>query len=369
MMLAFVIANAGGGRKSFHNFDDIISVKNLLISWQEFLRGKKKRKDVILFSMNLMDNIYFLHNDLKTKTYEHSDYYAFNISDPKPRNIHKATVRDRLLHHAIYRILYPYFDKKFIYDSYSCRVEKGTHKAIYRFESFIRKVSKNNTKTCWVLKCDIKKFFANIDHKILKEILSKTVFDKDTLWLLEQVIDSFYTNAHINHGVYVQSNTIYAMAEMKKYQYSNSTVAENEYRGLPLGNLTSQLLVNIYMNKFDQYVKHKLKVKYYIRYADNFVILSEDKEYLENILKQMKEFLENKLKLNMHPDKVFIKTIASGVDFLGWIHFPKHRVLRTATKRRIFRNIIKNQKPNTVQSYLGMLSHGKTYKLRKILKD
>ncbi|MFA6571983.1 MAG: reverse transcriptase/maturase family protein [Bacteroidota bacterium] len=316
-----------------------------------------------------MSNVISLHTDLINKTYKHSNYEAFKINDPKPRDIHKARVRDRLLHHAIYRILYSYLDKKFIYDSYSCRVGKGTHKAIYRFESFIRKVSKNNTKTCWVLKCDIKKFFANIDHKILKEILSKTVFDKDTLWLLEQVIDSFYTNAHIHHGVYVQSNTIYAIAKMKKYQYSNSAIAENEYRGLPLGNLTSQLLVNIYMNEFDQYVKHKLKVEYYIRYADDFVILSESKEYLENILEQMKEFLENKLKLNMHPDKVFIKTIVSGVDFLGWVHFPKHRVLRTATKRRMFRNIRENQKLNTVQSYLGMLSHGNTYKLREILKD
>jgi retron-type reverse transcriptase len=163
----------------------------LLISWREFLNGKRKRKDVVLFSMNLIDNIYLLHNDLKNKTYKHSNYEAFKINDPKPRDIHKAKVRDRLLHHAIYRILYPYFDSKFIYDSYSCRVGKGTHKAIYRFESFIRKVSKNNTKTCWVLKCDIKKFFANIDHNILKLILQKHIQDENILWLLVQIIDSF----------------------------------------------------------------------------------------------------------------------------------------------------------------------------------
>lgn len=338
----------------FHNYDNIISVENLLISWREFLNGKRKRKDVILFSMNLMDNIYSLHNDLKNKTYKHSDYEAFKINDPKPRDIHKAMVRDRLLHHAIYRIQYPYFDKKFIYDSYSCRIGKGTHKAIYRFESFIRKVSKNNTKTCWVLKCDIKKFFANIDHNALKEILSKTVFDTDTLWLLEQVIDSFHTNTHISHGV--------------NMQYSNSAIARYEYRGLPLGNLTSQLLVNIYMNEFDQFVKHKLKVKYYIRYADDFVAISQDKKYLEDILEQMKEFLENNLKLNMHPDKVFIKTIYSGVDFLGWVHFPKHRVLRTSTKKRMFKNINENLKPETLTSYFGMLSHGNTYKLKRLLK-
>ncbi|KKP64109.1 MAG: hypothetical protein UR62_C0020G0011 [Candidatus Nomurabacteria bacterium GW2011_GWF2_35_12] len=144
-------------------------MENLLLAWKEFLKGKRNRKDILDFERDLMANVIELHIDLVSKTYKHSNYYAFNISDPKPRNIHKATVRDRLLHHAIYRILYPYFDKKFIYDSYSCRIDKGTHKAIYRFENFIRKVSKNNTKTCWVLKCDIRKFFASIDHKILKK--------------------------------------------------------------------------------------------------------------------------------------------------------------------------------------------------------
>ena len=168
-------------------------MENLLISWQEFLRGKKKRNDVILFQSKLMNNIFDLHNDLKNKTYKHGQYEAFKINDPKPRDIHKASVRDRLLHHAIYRILYPYFNKKFIYDSYSCRLGKGTHRAIYRFEKFQRIVSQNNTKTCSILKCDIRKFFANIDHDFLKEILQKHIQDENILWLLSQVIDSFHT--------------------------------------------------------------------------------------------------------------------------------------------------------------------------------
>jgi retron-type reverse transcriptase len=324
------------------NFEKIISVENLLLAWQEFLRGKRKKQDVEIFQLHLMDNILSLHQDLKNKTYKHGGYHAFNISDPKPRNIHKAKVRDRLLHHAIYRVLYPYFDSKFIHDSYSCRTDKGTHKAIDRFRDFSRKVSRNNIKTCFVLKCDIRKFFANIDHKILKEILSKGTFDTDILWLLSQVIDSF----HI-------ANPIYAIADIGK--------------GLPLGNLTSQLLVNIYMNEFDQFVKRELKVKYYIRYADDFVVLSQDKEYLKNILEKMKEFLERKLKLQMHPDKVYIKTIASGVDFLGWVNFPKHRVLRTSTKKRMLKNLKRNPKEESRQSYLGMLRHGSAYKLKNKL--
>ena len=320
------------------NFEEIISVENLLLAWKEFLRGKRNKKDVQEFQLHLMDNVFSLHNDLKNKTYKHGGYTAFNISDPKPRNIHKASVRDRLLHHAIYRILYPYFDKKFIHDSYSCRINKGTHKAINRFRDFFRKVSKNNTRSCLVLKCDIRKFFANIDHNILKSILSKTVFDTDILWLLSQVIDSFNTNPiGPTYGV-----------------------------GLPLGNLTSQLMVNIYMNEFDQFVKRELKVKYYIRYADDFVILQNDKIVLEDILIKIQKFLAEKLKLNLHPDKVFIKTISSGVDFLGWVHFPEHRVLRTATKRKMLRNLKNNPKPETIQSYLGMLSHGNAHKLENL---
>jgi len=320
------------------NYEKIISVENLLLAWEEFIRGKRNREDVQEFQLHLMDNVLSLHAGLWNKNYKHGDYHAFNISDPKPRSIHKATVRDRLLHHAIYRILYPGFDKKFIHDSYSCRVNKGTHKAINRFRQMFRKVSKNNTRTCWVLKCDIKKFFANIDHEILKNILSKTVFDTDTLWLLGRVIDSF------------NASHIYAIADMCK-------------RGLPLGNLTSQLLVNVYMNEFDQFIKRELKIKYYIRYADDFVILSEDKNKLSLILQYIVVYLKKELKLDLHPDKVFIKTLACGVDFLGWVHFPKHRILRTTTKRRMLKNMKKDQKPGTKESYLELLKHGNAYKI------
>lgn len=322
------------------NFETLISIDNLLLAWKEFLQGKKNRKDVQEFQLHFMDNILSLHKDLKHKTYKHGGYHAFNISDPKPRNIHKATVRDRLLHHAIYRMLYPYFDSKFIQDSYSCRVNKGTHKAIDRFREYARKVSRNNTRTCFVLKCDIKKFFASIDHQILKFILSRGILDTNILWLLWQVIDSFCSNPGGNaSGV----------------------------KGLPLGNLTSQLLVNIYMNEFDQFMKRELKVRYYIRYADDFVILSENKSELENLLPKISNYLSESLKLSLHPDKVYIKTLASGVDFLGWVNFPYHRVLRTTTKNRMFKNLKQNPKEESRQSYLGMLSHGDAYELVKKL--
>lgn len=131
--------------KLIHKFKDIVSVENLLLAWKEFVRGKRNKRDVQEFSLNLMDNIFLLHNDLIHHNYKHGGYQAFKINDPKPRDIHKAAVRDRLLHHAIYRILYPFFDKTFISDSYSCRNNKGTHKAINKFRGYFRKISRNNT--------------------------------------------------------------------------------------------------------------------------------------------------------------------------------------------------------------------------------
>ena len=321
-------------RKRFypiHAYNDIVSIENLLVSWQEFLRGKRKRKDVAKFTLNFSDSLISLHTDLIKKIYKHGGYHAFKISDPKPRDIHKAELRDRIVHHAIYRVLYPFFDKRFIFDSYSCIKGKGTHRAINRLREFGRKVSKNNTRTVWVLKCDIRKFFASIDHEVLKRILRKFI-DNETLWLLCQIINSFNTK-------------------------------DGEGIGIPLGNLTSQLFVNVYMNEFDQFVKRKLKARYYIRYADDFLILNEDKNHLEELVPQISEFLETELKLTLHPNKLFIKTLASGVDFLGWITFPCHRIPRTSTKRRMFKKLSNNKSKETFNSYLGLLSHGNTYEL------
>ncbi|MEK7515126.1 MAG: reverse transcriptase/maturase family protein [Patescibacteria group bacterium] len=322
--------------KFTHTFEDIISVENLLEAWCEFVRGKRYKKDVQEFAWHLMDNILTLHRELKNHTYKHGGYQAFTICDPKPRNIHKALVRDRLLHRAIYRVLYPFFDRLFISDSFSCRDGKGTHKALNRFQDMGRKVSKNNSTTCWVLQCDIKKFFANIDHSILINILEKYISNQVILWLLKEVLVSFYTVAP---GV-----------------------------GLPLGNLTSQLFVNVYMNEFDQFAKHKLKTKYFIRYADDFVILSSDRDWLLHVLPKIGDFLSEELRLELRPDKVFIKTLSSGIDFLGWVHFSDHRILRTTTKRRMYKNIAHATNwVLTTQSYRGLLRHGNTMKLQSIL--
>jgi hypothetical protein len=195
-------------------------------------------------------------------------------------------------------------------------------------------VSKNNTKQCWILKGDIKKCFANINHEILIEILKEHIQDKNIIWLLEKIISSFDA-------------------------------------GMPLGNLTSQLFVNVYLNKFDQFVKHRMKVKYYIRYADDFVVFSEDQDYLWELVPKIADFLKEELNLQLHPNKLFVKTFSSGLDFLGWVHFPNHRVLRTSTKRKMFRNIKtrpEDKRENTVASYLGMLKWGNGCKLSEEIK-
>jgi len=320
-------------RKFTKLYNNIVTIPNLLRAWAEFLSGKKKRRDVITFQGQLMDNIFSLQFDLKTKSYKHGGYQAFKISDPKPREIHKANVRDRLLHHLLYQETYLYFDQKFIYDSYSCRFNKGTYRALNRLVEFAGQVTRNHRRTVLVLKCDIRKFFASIDHQILKDILVKYITDQDLLWLFGQVIDSFNTPGKM--GI-----------------------------GLPLGNLTSQLLVNIYMNEFDQFVKRSLKIKYYVRYADDFVFLNEDRKFLENLRPQLDDFLNKQLKLYLHPKKVFLTTLVSGVDFLGWTQFEGHRVLRTTTKHRMLRKVRGTNEQSVIAAYRGLLKHGNAYRLR-----
>ena len=213
---------------------------------------------------------------------------------------------------------------------------KGRTEVIQRLAAMAGQVSHNHTRTCWVLKCDVRKFFASIDQAVLIRILEKYIANQDILWLLENIIASFQTAPG---------------------------------KGLPLGNLTSQLFVNVYMHEFDQFMKRKLKVKHYIRYADDFVILSEDKHSLVNILSTIEAFLLYELRLTLHPNKVSLRTFASGIDFLGWVSFPHHRVLRTTTKRGMFRRLEERPTFETMQSYLGLLQHGNAHRLtQKVLE-
>ncbi|OGI25558.1 MAG: hypothetical protein A3J76_05765 [Candidatus Moranbacteria bacterium RBG_13_45_13] len=321
-------------------FEKIVSLGNLFSAWREFSLGKMKKADVLEFKLNLEGNLFELRRELREKTYRHSHYTAFSVCDPKLRRIHKACVKDRVLHHAVFRILYPIFDKSFIFDSYSCRIGKGTHRAVVRLGKYCRKLSRNNTKNIFVLKCDVRKFFDSIDQDILLELIRKKICDKDVLRLIGEIIRSFEL-------------------------------------GLPLGNVTSQLFANIYLNRLDQFVKQELKEKYYLRYCDDFLILSKDEEHLEKLIYPIREFLKKKLGLDLHPDKIIIRKFRQGIDFLGYVVLPHHTVLRTKTKRRTLSRIkgkkflsredlISEEKFNqSLQSYLGILTHCKGYNIRK----
>jgi len=329
-------------------FEKISSLENLFFAWKEFSRGKRNKSDVREFEFELENNIFQLHRELKNKTYGHFPYSAFSICDPKLRKIHKATVRDRILHHAVFRILYHIFDKNFIFDSYSCRVGKGTHRAVDRLKTFAQKASKNNQRNIFALKCDIEKFFDSVDQDILLEIIRRKIKDDGTFWLLKKIILSFQ---------------------------------KEKGKGLPLGNVTSQLFANIYMNEFDQFMKHKMRIKHYLRYSDDFIILSDDIDYLKNLVFVMQKFLEENLHLRLHGNKIIFRTHRQGIDFLGYVVFPHHKTLRTKTKKRIMRKIkekydkLKNGKVTeehfrgSLQSYLGILKHCRGHKIQRKIEE
>ena len=336
----------GGGFRKHEFFNQIISLENLFLAWREFKKGKLKKQDVSHFAVDAEEEIFKLNKELKNFSYRHGDYTNFIICDPKRREVSKAIVRDRLLHHAIFRILEPVFDRIFIYDSFSSRKGKGIHKAHERFHTFAWRLSRNNTREVWVLKCDIKRFFDSTDHAVLLRLLGRVV-DSQTLELLKGIILSF---------------------------------EKSPGKGMPIGNLTSQLFSNIYMNEFDQFMKRELRIKHYIRYADDFVVLSPERAYLKRLLPDIITFLSKRLALHLHPEKVTIKKWRQGADFLGYVLFPSHCVLRTRTKQRVLRKLVdryrqyfkKDISPysfnQTLASYLGMLTHCRSVGLRSEIR-
>jgi retron-type reverse transcriptase len=305
----------------------VISLGNLFAAWREFQRGKRFKEDVLEFSMDAEEHLISLHRDLTQGTYRHSAYTHFTVADPKPRDIHKASVRDRVLHHAIHRVIEPLFEKRFIYDTYSSRKGKGTHRAMERFESLAWKLCRNRTRTVWVLQCDIRKFFASLEHDILMAALGRTVKDTRLLGLLSDIITSFPAASG---------------------------------RGIPLGNLTSQLFANVYLDPLDQYMKRVLRVPVYLRYADDMLLAHTDKELLMEWRSSLERFLSTDRKLDLHPHKTTLRTWHQGIDFLGLVSFPTHRVLRTRTKRRMQKRLSEQN----ASSYLGVAMHARALLLR-----
>ncbi|MFH1769682.1 MAG: reverse transcriptase domain-containing protein [Parcubacteria group bacterium] len=322
----FVCRGGINSRSSYCLFDEVCSFDNLLSAWKEFRRGKRRKRDVREFEFSLEDNLFRLYCELRAKTYQHSKYTPFYITDPKLRHIHKACVRDRIVHQALFRVLYLIFDRDFIFDSYSCRIGKGTHRAVRRLKQFCNKISGNDSENVFALKCDIKKYFDSINHCILLEIIKRRVKCPDTMKLIHAILSSF---------------------------------GEEEGKGLPLGNVTSQLFANIYMNEFDQFAKHILKARYYIRYCDDFIILTDNKEEIQRLIQEIHRFLQKRLKLLLHEDKIIVRSFRQGIDFLGYIVRPHCITLRTKTKKRILSKLKNDNKA----SYFGVLRHCNGYKV------
>jgi len=328
-----------GGGFSERIFHTICSSENLFAAWNEFRKGKNKKPDVLVFALRVENNIFELQRELRESRWKGDGYTSFSIRDPKPRSIHEASVRDRVLHQAVYRVLYLLFDQSFIHDSYSSRMGKGTHIAIRRLENILRKESKNYRKPIYVLKCDIRKFFDSIDRIILMRLIEKKIDCPETLNLIRKILDTF----HKTPG-----------------------------RGLPLGNVTSQLFANVYMNEFDQCMKRELGITYYLRYCDDFVIVSDSRTELAALISVLNNRLKSTLKLEMHPNKVCIRSLKQGVDFLGAVILPYRVITRTKTKHRICKKLRKidadpEKARQIVASYLGHISHHKASFLRRNL--
>ncbi len=336
--------------KTYNNlYPKICSYKNLELAFRKASKGKSKKFYVVRFKKDLKQNLLKLQKKLLCKTYHPAHLKKFIIRDPKTRKISKSHFRDRIVHHALCNIIEPIFDKSFIYDSYANRKGKGTLKAIERFDYFKRKASKNNTILCYILKEDIKKYFESINHEILLEIINKKIKDKKILWLIKKIVNNYKGNM--------------------------------ENKGMPLGNLTSQFFANVYLNQLDQFVKHKLKVKYYIRYVDDFVILHPDKERLKKHKEDINNFLKQKLKIEIHPDKSRIIPIGRRLTFLGFRIFYYHKLLKKSNIKKMknkFNTLKREYDENNIdydviydyiEGWLAYAKNANTYKLRKNLAE
>jgi len=285
------------------------------------------------FELHLEDNIFDLYDDLHNNAYKHSLYKHFQIFDNKKRDIYKAEVRDRIVHQIVYDYLLSIFEPGFIPDSYASRINKGQYKAINAFKYFIKLARSNNHNRCFVLKCDVKKYFNSIDQDILLYLIREKVLCNKTFEIIRDVMFSFQSITKINKGV-------------------------------PLGNITSQIFANIYLNILDKYVKKELKCRFYVRYNDDFVIISDNAEKLEEIRDKIIIYVKEKLLLEIPVEKTCIRKIEWGIDFLGFNILSNTVLLRNKTKNKIYSNIsLKNR-----DSYFSILNHCDSYNLkRKIL--
>jgi RNA-directed DNA polymerase len=307
-------------------YQKICSVENLQLADSIARKGKLNQPGVTRHDQDRDNNLQQLHEMLINKIYKTSQYTTFTIYEPKERIIFRLPYfPDRIVHHAVMNILEPIFVSIFTSDTYSCIKKRGIHAAAQAVTLALKDIP--GTQYC--LKLDIKKFYPNVDHEILKQLLRRKIKDQDLLWLLDEIIDSA--------------------------------------DGLPIGNYLSQYFANFYLTYFDHWIKEDLQVKYYFRYADDMVILSDNKIYLHQLLADIKNYIQEKLKLEIKDNYQVFPVDARGIDFVGYVFRHSHTLLRKSIKQSFARMLSKNKNPQSIASYRGWAIHCNSKNLLKKL--
>jgi retron-type reverse transcriptase len=334
-------------------WQEVIDFGNLLSAAKLAQQGKRFRPNVLDFNYNLEKELFQLQAELASKTYLPGAYKTFEIVEPKRRMISAAPYRDRVVHHALCKIIVPIFEKTFIHNSYANRVGFGTHRALRKFTEYAR-------SSRYILQCDIKKYFPSIDHEILKQLVRSKIKCADTLWLIDTIID------HSN----LQESVI------EYFPGDDLLLPLSRRRGLPIGNLSSQFFANVYLNGFDHFVQEQLKISKYIRYVDDFAFCSDDRLLLQDTRLAIEDYLAS-LRVKIHPIKSQLFETKEGANFLGFRVFPHTIRVRQENLRRGRRRLKSLQREYTngaidlakvarsIQSWVAHLEHGNTWQLKQ----
>lgn len=352
--------------------NDIFSFGNIYRCYLKCRRNKRNTINALKFEINAEEDILRLEKELRSKVYHPSRSVLFFVKKPKLREIFAADFRDRVVHHILVGYLEPILENVFIHDSYACRKGKGTHKGVMRLQSFIRKVSENGGTKVYYLQLDIKGFFTNMDKEILFKLIMKRTKNEDVLWLAEKIIFSDCTRNYVLKG---------SKGLFKELPQDKSLFGKENKKGIPIGNLTSQFFANVYLNELDQFVKHNLRCRYYLRYADDFVLLNSSRERLASWMEEIRKFLGSQLGLGLNPKMIKLQPVSNGIDFLGYVVRSNYILVRRRvinnmdTKLRYFECCRHNgldyemleDLRSSVQSYLGHFNWANSYRLRENL--
>lgn len=320
----------------------------LLQAYYDCRRTKRNSTSALAFEVNLERNLMELHEELLSGAYRPGRSICFVITRPKPREVWAADFRDRIVHHLLYNHVAPRFIASFIADSCACIPGRGTLYAAQRLEAKVRSASQNWSKPCWYLKCDLANFFVSIDKRVLLRQLATRIHEPWWLALAEQVL---------MHDPRLDCEMRCPRKLLNRVPQHKRLGAQPEHLGLPIGNLSSQFFANVYLNSLDQFVKHRLRCRHYIRYVDDFVLLHESPQQLNAWLAEIEAFLPG-LGAKLNPTKTILQPVARGVDFVGQVILTWHRTTRKRTTKEALRRtaaVPADQLMETANSYFGLL--------------